>query len=87
MRMSRFEQRVAQGFGRAFETARREVRHAWRAVRRIPGLALVVVLSLGVGVGVNTAVFSWLEAVVLRPLPGVRGGADFGVAPLKRTPR
>ena len=37
----------------------------------MPLLAAVVVLSLGVGIGVNLVVFSWLQAVVLQPLPGV----------------
>jgi len=37
----------------------------------MPVLASVVVASLGVGIGVNTAVFSWVEAMILRPLPGV----------------
>ena len=51
--------------------------HAFRAVTRTPGLAAVVILSLGVGIGVNTTVFSWIQAVVLRPLPGVEGGGAF----------
>jgi predicted permease len=49
----------------------RDLRHAWRTVVRMPLLAAVVVLSLGVGIGVNVVVFSWLQAVVLKPLPGV----------------
>jgi predicted permease len=48
-----------------------DLRHAWRSIRSMPFLAAVVVLSLAVGVGVNTAVFSWVEAMILRPLPGV----------------
>jgi predicted permease len=40
----------------------------------MPMLAAVVVLSLAVGIGVNTVVFSWLQAVVLSPLPGVSDG-------------
>ncbi len=38
----------------------------------MPILASVVVVSLGVGIGVNTAVFSWVQAMFLQPLPGVR---------------
>ena len=38
---------------------------------RMPGLAAVIILSLGVGIGVNTAVFSWIQAMVLQPIPGV----------------
>jgi predicted permease len=48
-----------------------DLRLAWRALGRHPGLTAVVVLSLGVGIGVNAAVFSWVQAMVFRPLPGV----------------
>jgi len=37
----------------------------------VAGYFMVVVASLGVGIGVNTAVFSWVQAVILRPVPGV----------------
>lgn len=43
----------------------------------MPGLALVVVLSLGVGIGLNTAVFSWIQAVVLKPIPGVDDSGSY----------
>ena len=43
-----------------------DLRHAWRAIRRAPVLAAVVIASLGIGIGVNTTVFSWVQAVVLR---------------------
>jgi predicted permease len=52
------------------------IRDAFRGIARMPGLAAVVVLSLGVGIGVNTAVFSWIQTVLLRPLPGVEGGGS-----------
>ncbi|MGQ0733314.1 MAG: ADOP family duplicated permease [Acidobacteriota bacterium] len=48
-----------------------DVRDARRALRRSPILTAVIVLSLGAGIGVNTIVFSWIEALVLRPIPGV----------------
>ena len=51
--------------------------HALRSIARMPGLASVVVLSLGVGIGVNTAVFSWIQAVVLKPLPAVVDATQF----------
>ncbi len=54
-----------------------DLRHAWRSIVRMPILASVVILSLGVGIGVNTAIFSWIQAVILRPLPGVRAGTSF----------
>ena len=43
----------------------------------MPGVAAVVVFSLGVGIGVNTAVFSWIQALVLKPIPGVERSAGF----------
>jgi len=54
-----------------------DLRHAWRAIRRAPILAAVVVVSLGIGIGVNTTVFSWVQAIVLRPLPGVEDVASY----------
>ena len=59
------------------ESAGRDVRHAWRMIARMPGIALVVVLSLGVGIGVNVVIFSWMQAVVFQPIPGVADAASF----------
>src|SRR5439155_13473745 len=52
-----------------------DVRHAWRSIVRMPVVAAVVVVSLGVGIGANTAVFSWVQAMFLQPLPGVAGAS------------
>jgi predicted permease len=49
----------------------RDVRHAARAIARMPGLAAVVIGSLAVGIAANTIVFSWIQAVVFKPIPGV----------------
>ena len=46
-----------------------EFRYALRGLRRNPGFALVAVVTLALGMGVNTAVFSILEGLILRPLP------------------
>jgi predicted permease len=54
-----------------------DVVHALRALARTPFLALTIVLSLGVGIGVNTVVFSWIQALTLRPMPGVADASRF----------
>ena len=59
------------------ESAGRDVRHACRMVARMPVLAMVVILSLGVGIGVNLVIFSWIQAVVFQPIPGVADAASF----------
>jgi hypothetical protein len=46
-----------------------ELRHAARRLVRRPLLALLAVATLAIGIGVNTAVFSLLEGIVLRELP------------------
>ena len=47
----------------------RDLRTAFRSLRRSPGFAVVVVLTLALGIGANTAIFTLLDQVVLRRLP------------------
>jgi putative ABC transport system permease protein len=51
------------------DTWRYDLRHALRAISRQPGTAAIIVLTLALAIGANTAVFSAVHAVLLRPLP------------------
>jgi predicted permease len=48
-----------------------DLRNAARSIRRMPGLATVIIVSLAIGIGVNTTVFSWIQLMLLQPVPAV----------------
>jgi predicted permease len=52
-----------------FEHIAQDVRYGVRTMLRSPGLMIVAVLSLALGIGANTAIFSLMDAVMLRTLP------------------
>jgi putative ABC transport system permease protein len=51
------------------DTIRQDMRDGWRALRRAPGFSAVVIAVVAVGIGANTAIFSVVRSVLLRPLP------------------
>ena len=55
------------------ESLRFHLRAALRFILKAPGFSLAIILTLALGIGANTAVFSAIDAIVLRPLPFPHG--------------
>ncbi len=56
----------------ALDLLQRDAAFAWRSLRRAPGMALVVIVTLALGIGANAATFSVLDELYLRPPAGLQ---------------
>ena len=52
-----------------FQVLWQDLRFGFRMLRRNPGFSILAILCLTLGIGATTAVFSWIEGVLLRPFP------------------
>lgn len=68
--------------GMLMDTLLQDVKYAVRQIRRTPGFAAAAILTLAVGIGANTAMFTMLNAIVLKRLPIERPDELVAIAPL-----
>jgi predicted permease len=65
---------------RFIDTTAQDLRYAMRLMRKTPGFTAAAIISLALGIGANTAIFSLVEAVMLRTLPVNEPGELFFLA-------
>jgi predicted permease len=68
------------------ENLLRDTRYALRQLRKSPGFALLAIGTLALGVGANTAIYTVIESVVLRPLPYAHADRLLYIGPKTDTP-
>src|SRR5437899_5612415 len=56
-----------------------DIKYGWRLLAGSPGFASIAIVSLAIGIGANCAIFSFADALLLRPLPVARPGDVFTV--------
>ena len=60
-----------------------DIRYSFRSLLKSPGLTLAAVLSLGLGIGANTTIFTWVQAVLFRPIPMAADPSSIRIASME----
>jgi predicted permease len=60
-----------------------DLRYSVRSLLKNPGLTAAAILSLGLGIGANTTIFTWVQAILFRPIPAAADPATIRVAAME----